>query len=78
MLTLVITLPQVHDPLEDEKLCVFYVEKALSKLPTGKEDILGIIDLRGFSTENADLRFLTFLVILQVEIYHDRYTLASL
>ncbi|KAG6587463.1 Motile sperm domain-containing protein 2 [Cucurbita argyrosperma subsp. argyrosperma] len=54
-------LPAVHDPLEDEKLCVFYVEKALSKLPTGKEDILGIIDLRGFSTENADLRFLTFL-----------------
>lgn len=54
-------LPAVHDPVEDEKLCVFYVEKALSKLPPGKEEILGIIDLRGFRTENADLRFLTFL-----------------
>lgn len=52
---------------------MFYVEKALSKLPPGKEDILGIIDLRGFGTENADLRFLTFLVISQAEIYHFQY-----
>ena len=54
---------QKHDFREDEKLCVFLVEKALSKLPAGKEQILVIIDLRGFGTENADLRFLTFLVI---------------
>ena len=47
---------------------MFYVEKALSKLPPGKEEILGIVDLRGFRTENADLRFLTFLVILQAEV----------
>uniref|UniRef100_A0ABD3ACM1 CRAL-TRIO domain-containing protein n=1 Tax=Cinchona calisaya TaxID=153742 RepID=A0ABD3ACM1_9GENT len=46
---------------EDEQLCVFLVEKAPSKLPAGKEQILGIIDLRGFGTENADVRFLTFL-----------------
>lgn len=52
----------MHDPVEDEKLCVFFIEKALSKLPPGKEQILGIIDLRGFGTENADLKFLTFLV----------------
>ena len=50
-----------HDFHEDEKLCVFLVEKALSKLPAGKEQILVIIDLRGFGTENADLRSLTFL-----------------
>lgn len=55
--------PQIHDPIEDEKLCVFLIEKALSKLPAGKEQILGIVDLRGFGTENADLQFLTFLVI---------------
>ena len=67
-MTLLITRLQVHDPVEDEKLCVFYVEKALSKLPPGKEEILGIVDLRGFRTENADLRFLTFLVILLAEI----------
>ncbi|XP_027168048.1 phosphatidylinositol transfer protein CSR1 isoform X1 [Coffea eugenioides] len=53
--------PGKHDFREDEKLCVFLVEKALSKLPAGKEQILVIIDLRGFGTENADLRFLTFL-----------------
>ncbi|XVF54074.1 hypothetical protein PTKIN_Ptkin05aG0151700 [Pterospermum kingtungense] len=55
-------LPAVHDRLENEKLCVFLIEKVLSKLPAGKEQILGIIDLRGFGTENAELSFLTFLV----------------
>ncbi|KAL3529505.1 hypothetical protein ACH5RR_008827 [Cinchona calisaya] len=53
--------PGKQDFSEDEQLCVFLVEKAISKLPAGKEQILGIIDLRGFGTENADLRFLTFL-----------------
>lgn len=56
-------LPQKQDPDEDEKLCVFLIEKALSRLPTGKQDILGIFDLRGFGTQNADLKFLTFLVL---------------
>lgn len=58
-----ISCGQVHDPIENEKLCVFLIEKALSKLPDGKEEILGIFDLRGFGTENADLKFLTFVVI---------------
>lgn len=53
--------PQKQDPIEDEKLCVFLIEKALSRLPAGKQDILCILDLRGFGTENADLKFLTFL-----------------
>ncbi|XP_027330846.1 uncharacterized protein LOC113846593 isoform X2 [Abrus precatorius] len=53
--------PEAHDPAADERLCVFLIEKALSKLPTGKEQILGIVDLKGFGTENADLKFLTFL-----------------
>lgn len=56
-------MPQKQDPDEDEKLCVFLIEKALSRLPAGKQDILGIFDLRGFGTENADLKFLTFLVM---------------
>ncbi|KAB5525011.1 hypothetical protein DKX38_022760 [Salix brachista] len=51
-----------HDPVENEKLCVFLIEKALGKLVAGKEQILGIFDLRGFSTKNADLTYLTFLV----------------
>ncbi|XP_057952242.1 CRAL-TRIO domain-containing protein C3H8.02 [Malania oleifera] len=49
------------DPVENQKLCVFLIEKALSKLPVGKEEILGIFDLRGFGPENADLQFITFL-----------------
>ncbi|XP_019457117.1 PREDICTED: CRAL-TRIO domain-containing protein C3H8.02 isoform X2 [Lupinus angustifolius] len=49
------------DPTADERLCTFLVEKALSKLPPGKEQILGIVDLRGFGTQNADIRYLTFL-----------------
>lgn len=52
--------PSVHDRVENERLCVFLIEKALSKLPEGKEEIIGIFDLRGFGVENADLQFLTF------------------
>lgn len=57
-------LPQKHNPSEDEKLSVFLIEKALTKLPAGSEEILGIFDLRGFGAQNADLKFLTFVVIL--------------
>ncbi|KAL0335752.1 UNVERIFIED_CONTAM: Phosphatidylinositol transfer protein C [Sesamum radiatum] len=53
--------PGKQEPREDEKLCVFMIEKALSKLPAGKQEILGIIDLRGFQTQNADLKFLIFV-----------------
>ncbi|KAG7614003.1 CRAL-TRIO lipid binding domain [Arabidopsis suecica] len=54
-------IPGLLDPIEDEKLCVFLLEKALSKLPAGQHKILGIFDLRGFGSQNADLKFLTFL-----------------
>ncbi|XP_051133239.1 CRAL-TRIO domain-containing protein C3H8.02 isoform X3 [Andrographis paniculata] len=53
--------PGEHGLDEDQKLCAFMIEKALEKLPTGKEEILVIIDLRGFRTQNADMRFLTFV-----------------
>ncbi|EXB93582.1 hypothetical protein L484_014574 [Morus notabilis] len=62
-------LPSVHDAAENERLCVFLIEKALSKLPEGKQEILGILDLRGFGTENADLQFLTFLF----DVFYDYY-----
>ncbi|KAM3213965.1 hypothetical protein ACQJBY_066407 [Aegilops geniculata] len=51
-----------QDPLENEKLCAFLVEKALRKLPMGTDNILGIFDLRGFGVENGDLQFLKFLI----------------
>ncbi|CAN1347830.1 hypothetical protein LINPERPRIM_LOCUS41255 [Linum perenne] len=50
--------------------CAFLIEKALRKLPPGKDDILGIIDLRNFSTSNADLKFLTFVVISWISLWH--------
>lgn len=57
-------LLQTQDPVENEKLCAYLVEKALSRLPSGAENILGIFDLRGFRVENGDLQFLKFLVSL--------------
>nr|POE77325.1 motile sperm domain-containing protein 2 [Quercus suber] len=64
--------PGMQDPVEDEKLCVFLIEKALAKLPAGKEEILGIFDLRGFGTQNADIKFLTFLFELCYYYYPKR------
>lgn len=60
------------DSQKDEKLCVFLVEKALSKLPPGKNQILAVIDLRGFRAEHADLRFITFLFDLFYYYYPRR------
>ncbi|CAI9094935.1 OLC1v1030770C1 [Oldenlandia corymbosa var. corymbosa] len=57
-----VKIVQKQDISEDEKLCVYLVEKALRKLQPGQEQMLGIIDLHGFSTENADLKFLSFLI----------------
>nr|GFB30938.1 hypothetical protein [Tanacetum cinerariifolium] len=37
---------QMYDRLEDERLCVFLLEKKSSKLRDGKEEILGMFDLR--------------------------------
>lgn len=54
-------IPGMQESIEDEKLCVYLIEKALSRLPEGRNDILTIIDLRGFGTKNADLKFVTFL-----------------
>lgn len=64
----VVYTTQEFGQYEDERLCVFMIEKALSKLPSGKQDILGIIDLRGFQTQNADIKFLTFVVKLCIYV----------
>ncbi|KAL6007089.1 hypothetical protein ACLOJK_032585 [Asimina triloba] len=61
-----------HDPIESERLCVFLIEKALSKLPPGKAEILGIFDLRGFSPENGDIQFLKFLIDVFYTYYPKR------
>ncbi|KEH25902.1 hypothetical protein MTR_6g037460 [Medicago truncatula] len=62
-------MPREQDPADDQRLSVFLIEKALSKLSTGEEQILAIFDLRGFGPENADLKYLNFLeIMLRVEI----------
>ncbi|CAD6338047.1 unnamed protein product [Miscanthus lutarioriparius] len=58
--------PSTQDPVENQKLCAYLVEKAVSRLPSGAENILGIFDLRGFRVENGDLQFLKFLRLGQV------------
>jgi len=58
-----VSFPMEQDPADDQRLCVFLIEKALSKLPTREEQILAIFDLRGFGPENADLKYLKFLVM---------------
>ncbi|KAK9076823.1 hypothetical protein SSX86_005157 [Deinandra increscens subsp. villosa] len=65
-------IPEMFSQSEDERLCVFLLEKALSSLPEGKEDILGIFDLRGFSLKNSDLKFLTFLFDVLYYYYPSR------
>lgn len=64
--------PGKHNPSEDEKLSVFLIEKALTKLPAGSEEILGIFDLRGFGAQNADLKFLTFVFDMFYNYYPRR------
>ncbi|XP_057865455.2 phosphatidylinositol transfer protein CSR1 isoform X2 [Cryptomeria japonica] len=55
-------LPAKHDLLESQKLCVYLIEIALSRLPPGEEKMLGIFDLRGFTVQNGDLAFIKFLI----------------
>jgi len=66
----VVMWPQKQDTEENEKLCVYLVEKALSELPDGVEEILGILDLRGFRIENGDVSFLKFLVNSAIHCCH--------
>ncbi|KAI5665177.1 hypothetical protein M9H77_24500 [Catharanthus roseus] len=54
-------IPGKYESIEDKKLCVYLIEKAVGMLPPGKNQILAIIDLRRFGTENADLNFITFV-----------------
>ncbi|KZV52163.1 Sec14p-like phosphatidylinositol transfer family protein isoform 1 [Dorcoceras hygrometricum] len=54
--------PGKQDMIKDQQLCVYMIEKALSKHPDGKQEILAIIDLREFRTQNADINFVTFVV----------------
>ncbi|GBG63839.1 hypothetical protein CBR_g39624 [Chara braunii] len=55
-------LPNPEDIEDSQRLCVFLIEKAITMLPSGQENILGIFDLRGFRSRNADLSFIQFII----------------
>ena len=48
--------------VESQKLCVFTLERALERLPEGQDTVLGIFDLRGFQSQNADMGFVKFMI----------------
>lgn len=59
--------------LDDSKrLCVHLLETALAQLPPGNETLVGIFDLRGFASRNADLGFVRFLVDIFFTYYPKR------
>ena len=56
-------------PLDDSKrLCAHLLEKAIDQLDDDCETLLGIFDLRGFGTQNADFGFVRFLVPQQTSL----------
>ncbi|KAI5066273.1 hypothetical protein GOP47_0018897 [Adiantum capillus-veneris] len=65
-------VPARDDLIESEKLCIYLIEKALNQLPPGKDRILGIFDLRGFTSKNGDLKFVKFLVDVFFNYYPKR------
>ncbi|KAL2629142.1 hypothetical protein R1flu_013828 [Riccia fluitans] len=64
--------PSENSTLETEKLCVALIEKGVDQLPPGKDTLLGIFDLRGFTSKNADWKFIRFLVDVFYEYYPKR------
>ncbi len=51
--------------MESQRLCVHLLDRALQQLEEEgwpQRTVLGVFDLRGFSSRNADLQFVRFLV----------------
>lgn len=60
--------PLVHS----QQLCVYTLERALEKLPEEQDTVLGIFDLRGFQSQNADMGFVKFMVDIFFTYYPKR------
>lgn len=57
------SVPAGEFPIDDSKrLCTCMLDTALSRLPPGGEQFLGVIDLKGMSLSNIDLEFVAFMV----------------
>ncbi|EFJ41850.1 hypothetical protein VOLCADRAFT_67793, partial [Volvox carteri f. nagariensis] len=63
-----------HFPLTDSKrLAAYLIDTAISRLPPGGEQIVGIFDLRGFQfAQNADFQFAAFMIEAFFEYYPRR------
>jgi hypothetical protein len=60
-------------PIDTSKrLCVHTIDGAIAKLPPGKEQIIGVFDLRGFGGDNMDLEFVKFMIDAFFEYYPKR------
>jgi hypothetical protein len=58
--------------VESQRLCVYILDRALEALPPGQDTLLGIFDLRGFTSANGDLGFVRFLVDVFFSYYPKR------
>ena len=58
--------------LESQRLCVHICDRAVERLSPEQQTMLGIFDLRGFTSKNADLGFVRFLVDIFFTYYPKR------
>lgn len=58
--------------IESQRLCVYLLDRAMERLPEGQDTMLGIFDLRGFTSKNADLGFVRFMVDVFFTFYPKR------
>lgn len=65
-------VPGERPLVESQKLCTFLIDRALERLPPGQDTLLGIFDLRGFTSRNTDLGFVRFLVDIFFTYYPKR------
>jgi CRAL/TRIO domain len=47
---------------DSQRLCAFYIEKAIAARPPGVDQVIGIFDLKDFGPMNADFAFVRFLI----------------
>ena len=58
--------------MESQRLCVHICDRAVERLSPEQQTMLGIFDLRGFTSRNADLGFVRFLVDIFFTYYPKR------
>lgn len=57
---------------DTRRLFTVVVDEAIKQLQPGQDQFLGIFDLKGFSMENVDLSFATFVIDAFLAMYPGR------